>query len=1021
MSVEDVAIPPELARLSLNEWFRYLSLRVRRGRLFEFATDLAVSSKQSARSTLARLLLPALIHIVVHCATEHAGAQSGEQPDLEQASDQQDVQTTPDTAATDQRPEQPVDDSLPTEVTKFGIPIFDRRYRLKEEAADESANVTDEDAKVTDENAKFVDSNSQSVDPSDGHENRRCQFFCGLLIKVVKLLTSSPVQAVDDTILLNAILRKPASRAVILGSSDSLLEPVIELAVDTSLGDWREAVHHWLLRNADVKELASIVSRDLLVADFAGSDERSTVVLLKTIRHVASALPEDTAQQLLLNILGFAAADIDPYEENSLHIVARDAVVVLLRQRPELLGSALQAIRASDVASSGVPEINRDTAARLVAVSLRERGRQAAGELAEIAIASDSDIKKFQSLSRLADAPLLNQADKIDHNGLRKYALILWREVVAVPTWGLILAVIIAVGLITYRVEVRLQPINVTLQIAIATIAVLATTHVFAVNFSASRLPGTIGRYVSRARTLTATYTASVALIALSIWLPTTQPVKRSHDWMSTAAVVIWAVSLVSTLLTVLSRSDSARAAAGFASWQLPRARTCGKQVGYCQAHTLQLNAIANSVPNLEMKLNGWRDSWDKVIKSRRRGIFLPSYRGIRNILSHSEFGAGARLRFVAGFGLIAGQRQDIAHLVPTRSQALSHRIISSTQRNLRVLDSSDIEELSSGVVALTKLSADLAFSGDTGTAHAVAHSLTRLVSAHLSSVRHSRRQELTRWRLREQARQVAIPDQPMDVAAPEYQAAARSAREDDDPAPVSPVVRDAVNSAIQHAIDRPSSLFSIAESIVKPILESSGTADMTMALVAGPLSDPQISSAKQLNAVLDLLAVAGHRAIELRSDTAMSLILRDLSNLAVNTEFRWRAIETIVLLVAYASRYDVRLAHQCCDALGEQLRQVSEIPAARALWRAGSAAIAAGAVSIAVRAAQIAVQLDAQQQLIGISSMADCITTESSLSDFFGAYLGSSPRDSLEYFAKFFEKAQPLLAGKESQSTRGQ
>jgi len=1007
VSVEDVAIPPELARLSLNEWFRYLSLRVRRGSFFEIATDLAVSSKQSVRSTLARLLLPALIHIVVQCANHHARAQSGDRADLEPASDQQDVQTTSDTAATDRRPEQPVADTLPTEVTKFGIPIFDRRYRQKEETTDESANV--------------VDSNSESADPSGEDENKRSPFLCAFLIKAVKFLASSPVQAVDDAILLDAILRKPASRAVILGSSDSLLEPVITLAVDTSLGDWRQAVHHWLVRHADVKELASIVSRDLLVPDFACSDERSIVVLLKTIRHVASVLPEDTARQLLLNILGVAAADIDPYEENSLHIVARDAVVVLLRQRPELFGSALQAIRASNGDSSGVPEINRDTAARLVAVSLRERGRQAAGELAEIAIASDSDIEKFQSLSRLADAPLLNQADKIDRNGLRKYALVLWREVVTVPAWGLILALIIAVGILTYRVQVRLQPINITLQIAIATIAVLATTHVFAVNFSASRLPGTIGRYVSRAWTLTATYTASVALIALSIWQPTTEPMKRSHDWMCTAAVAIWAVSLVSTLLTVLSRSDSARAAAGFASWQLPRARSCGKQFGYCQAHTLQLNAIAKSVPNLEMKLNGWRDSWDKVIKSHRRGILLPSYRGIRNILSQSEFGNGARLRFVAGFGLIAGQHQDLAHIVPTRSQAISHRVISRTQRSLRVLDSSDIEELSSGVVAMTKLSADLAFSGDTGTAHAVAHSLTRLVGAHLSSVRHSRRQQLARWKLREQARQVTAPDQPMDVAAPEYQAAARSAREDDAPAPVSAVVRDAVNSAIQHAIDRPSSLFSIAESIVKPILESSGTADMTTALVAEPLSDPQISSVKQLNAVLELLTVAGHRAIELRSDTALSLILRDLSNLAANNEFRWRAIETIVLLVAYASRYDVHLAHQCCDVFGERLRQVPGIPTARALWRAGSAAIAAGAVSIAVRAAQIAVQLGAQQQLIGISSMSDYVTAETSLSDFFGAYLGSSPRDALEHFAKFFQKAEPVLAGSESQSAPGQ
>jgi hypothetical protein len=882
--------------------------------------------------------------------------------------------------------------------TAHGVPVCDKRYSR--------GRIKDPEQPPARVGGSGGDTRTR---PRDG--NSRLDSACGF---VSKSLTLAAVPNLSTATLTSLLKTDLAARAVILGSASGEAELVkfIDLAANPSAGDWRQAVHRWLVRNGAVTDLATIVSTEILDPKVESGTGRRMSTLMRLVPRVASALPEDVARQVLEKTVEIATSDIDPYGANGASIAARNAAVSLLRQRPELnqaFTEVLQRYRSETGERATAP-------ARLAALALRERGVPGAALLAEIARTSGASREQLESLATLADAPLANVSSLTTAYDVDSFFDRLTRYLRGL-SWPLIILSVGSIGYIVYltpqkSIPTSVKPLTVTLQIAIAALAVLATTHVFAVNFAANRLPGIIGRYVSRSWTLTATYTASTILIALAVWQPTGERLLRSCAWMWTAAVVIWGICLIATLRTVLSRSDSARAAAGFVSWQLARARTSGKRFGKYQARTFELNNLVTSAPNIELKVGAWRDQWDSALRSRRRGVLAPTNRNLRRLITQPEFKAGARLRFVAGFGLIIGKDQDIAHLVPTRATEISERLKKNALKRLKVRDSLDIEELSSGAVSLTKLSTDLAASGDTGTAHAVAHSLTKLLKEHISAVRRARRNHLRRWMLREQVQEGAGSDLPGYRGIAERSFAARSAQRDEDVAPVIPAVRDVVHSAIQFALERDLPLFNVAESIVRPVMNESGDADGTVSLVAAALSDADKISESGLDSALALLQVAGHRAIELRSRTMTDFILGDLINLCKKDPLRGRAIETLSLLSAFASRHDTVLARRCCESLGKELAEVGKFSAAMTLWRVGAAGVCAGALSVAVQAAHFIDQMELHDHIQQVNANSGLRGAEAIRADIFGGYLGSAPEDALNAFAMFLASVRPIVAG---------
>jgi hypothetical protein len=470
---------------------------------------------------------------------------------------------------------------------------------------------------------------------------------------VIRWATMSPVPATSNRDLVEQLLESRAHRAIVGCRADDALDlsSVLGVASGDSEGDWRVAAYQWMKRYANRLRLEELVSREL-----AGPSESARRrAVLRLVPLVASSFSDDHARSTLAFLLDAVEHAIDPYGRSGEVVLARSAVVALLRQRPELdeaIQESLLQRQAKDESS---------TLSQLVAVALRERGLSASLVIADVAANGRLSAQEFESVARLADAPLRPSLDPIMPSG--RGSLIPTGPLARrLACWSVVGAACSAAALFLRTSFPTVSPLEVPIAPAIATLALLATVQVFAANLSGARLPGAIARHTSQSWQLDLAYGASLAMVGLAVWQPS-QPVHGAwtllRNWMSSVALILWVCSLLIALLAVFRRVDFARAAAGFVSIRKRRARLVGRRLGRYQASTIELKSQIESSGAIEIQIEAVAGVWDRPIISSSRGIILPSRSGMRRLLATKPMRDGLRLRITSVLGVTVN-RYDV-------------------------------------------------------------------------------------------------------------------------------------------------------------------------------------------------------------------------------------------------------------------------------------------------------------------------------------------------------------------------
>lgn len=794
------------------------------------------------------------------------------------------------------------------------------------------------------------------------------------------------------------------------GGGPGALVRVLELSSNGAC-DLRTPVHRWIQRHATEAEISTLVADHVFRKDRPQSP-RLDAAVIRLVPIAAGAFTDPLAKDLLSLLLGLTRADLDPYQDNAVHLLARQAVVALLRVRPELIGYVLDSLRLQRPhgvldQSAGVP-----VEAELVAIALRERGTARVTGLVQLAEAIGAGERQLRLLSRLADAPLQGTPFPVELNG---NALDSLRQLLAVAVPLLVPPAACAAVFVWWKGH-RLHGQIAALGApeAIALIALLATVHVFAVQLSASRLPGSIAQFSSRGWPLYASYSASLSVLGLALWAPESQPGIAADHAAAAVGLGSFLVALLGALFTFLSRTDPARAALGFVHSRLNAARAAGRKFGRIQAKSIELNAAIEDTTRLEVRTDAILDEWQAPIFAKRRGLLVPSKRRLLRLAIRAEFETGMRLRLRSGVGTTVGQDSDIAHLVPTRDQSISRRTRRLAMQALIVRPSGDLEAVGSSAIALLGLATELVEKNDFGTAERVLHNLVRMLAAHVSAASVARRRELQRWEQREDVLRKSLERSgESSFRNSSRSARASSASDDRDVAPVVPAVRDLVKLGTRAALNSEAGTFDLTDILIVPVLRMSGQADSAISMVAFSIPTLLSSDRQVLRAGL-LLRVASLRALELRARLQFDLVLDRLDDIErslgeTTTQVRDIASE----ISALACRFDVAMAADAFKHLAGYYAKMEEpnaIERARLYWRVGAAAVESGATSVAIDVAEALAADNLGEALAFLRQSEENLIKEASRADIFGGYLGDHSRDALANFATFYEAVAPIL-----------
>lgn len=869
--------------------------------------------------------------------------------------------------------------------TRSGTPIIDKR-RLR----------PDPDAGPTED---------PSVQHASGESSLRVRVpavMRAFIGAVIRWATTSRVPAIGNSELVEQLLESRAHRAIVGSRTDDALDlrDVLSIASGDFAGDWRVAAYQWMKRYANRLRLEELVSREL--GGTAEAARRRAVLRLITL--VATSLSDEHARSTLALLLETVGQAIDPYSRSGEVLLARSAVVALLRQRPELDA----VIQASLSEQPGTNESS--TISQLLAVALRSRGLAASLAIADVAANAQLSVEEFKSVASLADAPLRPLPDPETPNGRASVipAGPLARRLVC---WSVVGTVCTVAALVLRTSFPTVVPLDVPIAPAIATLALLATVQVFAANLSGARLPGAIARHTSQSWQLDLAYGASLAMVGLAVW----QPSQPGHggwtllrNWMSSVALILWACSLIIALLAVFRRVDFARAAAGFVSIRKRRARLVGRRLGRYQASTIELKSRIESSGAIDIQTDAVAGVWDRPLSSSSRGIFLPSSSGMRRLLATKPMRDGLRLRITGVLGVTVNRFDVLAHALPLVDQSVDERWLSNASRRLKVRPSSRVDDIGSAALALLKLTSDLANSGDTGTAHQVAQSLTEFVNFHMAHARHAREAAVHRSRVRESLR--ATRDDRVVTGDQVHEKRTIRSRDEADSAPVSPIFLAVLQEASRAAVAANGPLLNTLEYLVRSLLRPSSVADLGVTIVASALTFEEIDSVKRSAAAHRLLRICALHALEDRHLSNFKFVLNCVSRIAKGKQIVNRSRDLVSELTAFACRYDPDLALAGVKTL-EMLydnhpeADVESASSAAHFWQPGAASIAVGAQSVAVHLADVMHRRSLTSWVIAAHVDRDILEAYAVRSKILGGFLGGQPMDALATYGEFLKR----------------
>ncbi|HEX5117138.1 MAG TPA: hypothetical protein VFW65_18270 [Pseudonocardiaceae bacterium] len=638
---------------------------------------------------------------------------------------------------------------------------------------------------------------------------------------------------------------------------------------------WIPAFTGWLAKR-DYRDqgIPEQVYNGIVMDGLAVTGRTKLTLLLRTVRFAASTLSNSEAKEVLHQLLILARQSIDPYADPSLILLARRAAVDLLALRPDLdekLHSILDEERRTPLSAKEL-DTRKNIYISLHAMGLRSRTPDGGQSLIATINAAKISGDGVASYARLANSAINRQSRPVTF--ATRGALLVAVLAIASALLPFVIAPSAAflIGLYAYGARWRIPPVVPGLGDGIAALAALVTVNVFTVQLASARLPGIIARGAAQLWYLTVSYAASLWLLAVTLIPIRPGRLVSAVSWSSIASLVIFAISLLLAVVRIVNRTDAAKAVDAFLASKIRDYRSSGRKHRRIQARALSLREALGSIATVVVSVESMVGEYSTTIRSEMRGFLNPDVHHLRRLLRDPTFSRGTILRIVHPIGVIASAHDKLASVVPGQSETVSKATTRRASNALSITTSADVEEVSVAAVAIVALAIELAAKGEAATADSLGRSLVTLLADHMREARSSRfevakmgRMRVTvlesGYRMRRQAPSATIPAYTNDAQI----------------APVVPAVRDTITALIRHLRTGAEASTHVINAILKELLDASGQADAVIEMVATAAHVNQQANEDTDRRLLEILRLAGLRALELDATSAWDLVIRQI------------------------------------------------------------------------------------------------------------------------------------------------
>ncbi|MBE1876108.1 hypothetical protein [Myceligenerans pegani] len=723
----------------------------------------------------------------------------------------------------------------------------------------------------------------------------------------------------------------------------------------------------WIATRAPRGDLARVIYEALVLDGPAATGRVRVEASLALIRPIASVLPEAQAVRLIRPLWTLASAPSDPYSPSGHRSAASTALVGLLGVRRDIRPAIIDLVKSR-------PPRERPLILDLIARSVRTAGSEGSEAFREFVPLLGMTISETERFARIADLrertkaePRTNaQAHRFAPHRLRAiYRVLLIFHPVA------LLALAFHYPNLNSRLESLENFAGIPLEVGIALIAVMATIHVFTVQFATSRLPAAVARVTGEPWQLWGGYVSGAALVVATV---VSQGVDGDRLWVAVEMLLlldtlIW---LGSALSRTFHRTGTAEACRVYMRRHMHNWRRAGRRLGVIQVRAAELKRAIDPLPFAGSGSAREIVGRDLIrIDASRRGIFLPVPRKISRILVNPIFAGPVYLQFSCGFGLIAAEAERLA-TVRIANGRLPARLEKRLAKVLRPTNASKIENVSSDAISLSALALRIADSGDLRLAEEVAENAAQVVVAHLGEAQQARARNSVGVR-----RNIDSEDSTETVY------------------PVTPALRDVLDFLVQRVAER-EGVWKTADVVVRRCLSSSTRDDRAAMILVSLIGDSRHDF--PASPASEWLRHAGLNALQHDDDFAFQAAVRALRQRAQLFTGESSASRALVSLCAASLRLGPDRFDTAWTEAMQWLRASSSEVATRISLQVGASALDCGGFRAVVICAMQVVS-DERFEILNNQTSYDRVFGEAALAELSAVDVGDTPTDRLEHF----------------------
>lgn len=818
------------------------------------------------------------------------------------------------------------------------------------------------------------------------------------------IVDANPLLASDGARIDLALLRKSkVARQVALSGSDGIrATEVYQLA---SRAGWDRAGVAWLRsHNRSGADAASVA--DEVLEDLAGNDAATRRTAMLTVPVVAEVLTLTQVRDIFAATLPLAVAVTDPYRPKPLSDVAGAAITGLVSRRPDLAADIARSV-SLDLAVPMTPE------ARLLALGLRQRPPDNGEAIVDVLAAATSGSTVLEFAEEASTTVAKKPADADRPSDFRRVRAL---GAVVRTTGALGAPLAVAAGTVTWVRRCGWSPptnvLDLHVEAGLVALTLVATVNVFTVTLAAQRLPGPVARVAGRPAPILASYGSAAGMIAFALFPGHDHFWSAATGWARIGLTALFALALLATMSSVVSRTDPGRAAVAYLAATRGPAHRAGARLGRLQARGLTLRDTVHNAVGIALTPQPELVGTRARVFASRQGVLLPKGRRLRRLLASSELADGSiQVKVFGSFGGPVTRGQEIAASYPSRSHVVQRRLTRRIRRAMLVRRAPGINAAATAALALTAMALDLARSGDTGSARVVANVTANYVSDHVASARNARRVALRRAASKARRRAAR---QPASLRPDIGVAASSGAAHDRDAVPEIPALNATITAVIRALVSQPGTQGDVPSDVVRGLLLWSSPAESTATLAAYLVPSRWAEIECSPAAVVNILMICAVWALENQHSATTTLVRASLEQLAIDaggpTTERLDAVldgsAAVTAMSCWLSPEQSSDNYAWYTRLPEST--LTSAAAYARLTRIGAAAHLAGTSGVAIRAAQ-AIATAGAGVLDGVEAFmlsAPIRIREAALSRAGGGYLGASPDDAVNNFFRLAKAA---------------